>query len=276
MQQSLIRGMGISMPANHTPAITQHNIFILVLTLLVLVGAPVYLFLDSQWILPYFSHGQNIANGIMVIIYVLFLLLASRKLYWLILLMTISSFFAEIIGSIIFSLYRYHLNNIPMYIPMGHAVIYTTMYHICRMPWVWRYHQPIERCLGKFAFVAAFLSLFIIKDIGGFICYIIFLGILKYRKKPLFYLLMFVMVYYIELLGTVFSTWSWYSVLGNHPNFPSIGYTPSGMAGLYILIDLVSNSIYFYAHKILRYLRRSGVRAKITDIKPDITYPSQI
>ncbi len=39
------------------------------------------------------------------------------------------------------------------------------------------------------------------------------------------------------------------------PSFPPIGYTPSGMAGLYILIDLVSNSIYFYALKFIRGFR---------------------
>lgn len=259
------------MPINNTSINVQRTALIFLLILIVVLGAPVYLFIDSPWIIPYFSHGQDIANCIMIIVYSFFLLLASRKLYWLILLMTISSLFAEIIGSLILSLYRYHLNNIPMYIPMGHAVIYATMYQLCRMPWIWRYHHPIEVCLGKFAFIAAFLSLFLIKDVGGFICYIIFLFILHYRKKPLFYLFMFVMVYYIELLGTVFSTWSWYTVLGNHPDFPPIGYTPSGMAGLYILIDLVSNSIYFYAHKILRFLRHQGISSKIMAIESNVT-----
>ena len=72
------------------------------------------------------------------------------------------------------------------------------------------------------------------------------------------------MVYYVELCGTVFSTWAWYGVIGNHPNFPPIGYTPSGAAGLYILIDLTSNSIYFYVLKIVSFLSLSKHRLLYT------------
>ncbi|WP_199744230.1 hypothetical protein [Legionella sp. km772] len=235
----------------------------LVQTMLILLGAPFFLIIDSPWLSPYFSHGQELANLTMVFFYVWFLLLAPRKLYWLLLLMTICSFFAEIIGSQILGLYQYRLKNIPMYIPLGHALIYATMYYLGKAPWIWQNHKAIERCLAKFAFVTAFMSLFILNDVAGFLCYLLFLCILHYHKKPLFYLFMFAMVYYIELLGTVFSTWSWYCVIGNHPHFPPIAYTPSGMAGIYILIDLISNSVYFYALKIIRYFRRLGLTSSI-------------
>jgi hypothetical protein len=71
---------------------------------------------------------------------------------------------------------------------MGHAVIYAAMYQLCRMPWIWRYHRPIEVCLGKFAFIAAFFSLFLIKDVGGLICYLIVLFILHYRKTIILFI----------------------------------------------------------------------------------------
>jgi hypothetical protein len=228
---------------------------ILFAILIVLGGAPVFAFIDSPFLANYYPYGQDVANLIMLITYSWFLLKSNRKLYWLMLLMTISSLFAEIIGSILLGLYQYRLHNIPLYIPLGHAVIYATIYLVCKQPFIWRSHVDMERCLAKFSFVVSFMSLFVINDVGGFLGYLLFLIILRSRKKPLFYLNMFAMVYYIELCGTVCSTWSWYSVLGNHPSFPPIGYTPSGMAGLYILIDLVSNSIYFYALKFIRGFR---------------------
>jgi hypothetical protein len=234
----------------------KHHPLVLTQILVVLLGAPFFLFIDSPWLTPYYSYGQDATNVIMICVYSSFLLAAKRRLYWLILLMTISSLFAEGIGSLLLALYQYRLKNIPLYIPLGHAVIYATIYHVCKQPLVWNHHLAIEKCLSKFAFVVTFMSLFILKDIAGFLCYLIFLTIMQYRKKPLFYLSMFVMVYYIELSGTVLSTWSWYVVLGNHPMYPTIAYTPSGIAGLYILIDLVSNSIYLYIIKTRRYLRK--------------------
>ncbi len=236
---------------------------VLLQTFIILLGAPLFLIIDSPWLSPYFSSGQDLANFMMIFFYLWFLLIAPRKLYWLLLLMTICSFFAEIIGSQILGLYQYRLHNIPMYIPLGHALMYATMYYFGRNPWVWQYHKAIEKCLGKFAFVTAFMSLFILNDVAGFLCYILFLRILHHHKKPLFYLSMFALVYYIELLGTVFSTWSWYCVIGNHPHFPPIAYTPSGMAGIYILIDLISNSLYFYALKTVHYFRRLGLNSSI-------------
>ncbi len=241
----------------------KHDNLVLIQSLIVLLGAPLFLFIDSPWITPYYLHGQNVTNIIMVLIYSWFLFVAKGRLYWIILLMTISSLCAEVIGSLLLTLYQYRLKNIPMYIPLGHAVIYATVYHICKQPIIWKYHKTVEKFLAKAIFVIVFASLFILNDVGGFITYLIFLIILHYRTKPIFYLTMFIMVYYIELCGTVCSTWAWYVVVGNHPSYPPIGYTPSGMAGLYILIDLVSNSIYFYLQRIKRYLNTLGLNFKL-------------
>jgi|HubBroStandDraft_6_1064221.scaffolds.fasta_scaffold533502_1 hypothetical protein len=237
---------------------SKHPILALLQSIIVLSGAPLFLFIDSPWITPYCSYGQDITNAIMVLMYTWFLFVAQGRLYWIILLMTISSVFAEGIGSLLLTLYQYRLKNIPMYIPLGHAIIYATVYHLCKQPLIWKYHKAIEKTLGKVAFIIVFMSLIVLKDVGGFMTYIIFLLILPQRKKPLFYLSMFLMVYYIELCGTVYSTWAWYVVVGNHPAYPPIGYTPSGMAGLYILIDLASNSIYFYIQQIRRYCRSTA------------------
>ncbi|MCL9683453.1 hypothetical protein [Legionella maioricensis] len=240
----------------------NHNTSVLIQSVFVLLGTPVFFLIDSPWLTPHFLYGQDITNAIMVLVYSWFLLNAKGRVYWIMLLMTFCGLCAECISSLILTLYQYRFKNIPLYIPLGHALIYATVYYICKQSWVWRNHRVIEKCLGKFAFVSAFMSLFILNDVAGFICYIVFLIILHDRKKPLFYLSMFVMVYYIELFGTVFSTWSWYGVIGNHPHFPPIGYTPSSMAGLYLLVDLVSCSVYFYAQKIRRYLWTMGLSLK--------------
>ncbi|CEG56353.1 hypothetical protein [Legionella fallonii] len=247
---------------NNTKKINRDTV-VLLQSLIVLLGAPFFLFIDSPWITPYCPYGQDVTNIIMVFIYSWFLFVARGRLYWIILLMTISSLFAEAIGSLLLTLYQYRLKNIPMYIPLGHAVIYATVYHVCRQPLIWKHHKAVEKLLAKVIFVIVFMSLFVLNDVGGFITYIIFLIIFRQRTQPIFYLTMFVMVYYIELCGTVCSTWAWYVVVGNHPSYPTIGYTPSGMAGLYILIDLTSNSIYYYLQRIKKYLNTLGLNFKL-------------
>ncbi|WP_133127773.1 hypothetical protein [Legionella nagasakiensis] len=242
------------MPLKRNTIKFEYNITVPLQIIFVWLGLPFLVFLDSPWLSHYFLYGQDTVNAIMVFFYSWFLLGAKPRLRWLILLMTTVSFFAEIFGSLILGLYQYHLKNIPMYIPLGHAVMYATVYQFCRRPLIWRYHTAIEKSLQRLAFITSFMSLVLLKDAAGFICYILFLIILYRRKKPLFYLSMFIMVYYLEFLGTAFSAWSWYSVLGNHPYFPPIAYTPSGIAGLYMLIDITTNAAYFYGKKIKKFL----------------------
>ncbi|CDZ78710.1 hypothetical protein BN59_03022 [Legionella massiliensis] len=238
------------------------NHFILILPITALLSTPFFLFIDSPYAAKYFSQGQDIANIIMVSLYCLFLFTVDRKLYWLIFLMTLSSLYAEILGSLILSWYQYRLKNIPMYIPLGHAVLYATTYQISRQPIIWKYHKAIESSLTKLIFIISFMSLILLRDIAGFLCFLMFLLILRTRKKPLFYLCMFILVYNLEFLGTTFLVWSWYGTLGNHPNYPSIGPFPSGIAGLYLLIDLCSNSIYFYILKSFKFIHKIRIKGR--------------
>lgn len=247
------------------------NIIIQLQIALVLLGAPIFVFLDSPWFANYFFQGQDINNVLMFLFYCWIFFLSNRRLHWLMLIMIIASFCAEVIGSKILTLYQYHLDNIPPYIPLGHAVTYAIVYQLSRQPFIWNYHVAFEIFLRKFAFITCFMSLIILKDIAGFLCYLFFLVILKQRKKPLFYLTMFAVTYYLELVGTVFSAWSYYFVLGNHPDYPSTSVTPCGIAGVYMLVDITSNSAYFYVKKFKKYLHKND-RGSLHKIDPRSTF----
>lgn len=223
---------------------------------LILVNAPIFALVDSPWFNQFYPNGQTIADGFMLFVYVSFLLIADKKLFWLILLMTFVSFFAEIGGSFILKIYEYRLHNIPMYIPLGHAVVYATAYYLSYNQLTWAFHQPIEKGLRRIALCISLVSLVFLHDIAGFCCYLLFLVMLSKRKKPLFYLCLFPLVFYLEFLGTSTKAWSYYYVLGNHPYYPPTTITPSGIAGLYMIIDLISNSIYFYFKQIKRQWRK--------------------
>lgn len=245
----------------------------LVFVLLIIGGAPILITLDSPLLLPYFSYGQMLANMIMLATYGLLLLLANGKLFRLVLLMTFYSFFAEIIGSILLGLYQYRLKNIPLYIPFGHGLLYATVYLAVRHPWLRKHSQYVRRCLTKAAFIVSIMSLIVLNDIFGFGCYLLFLFISHFRKQRIFYVAMFMLVYYIELIGTSVHTWSWYGQLATHPCFPSIGATPSGVAGLYLLIDLTCNSVYFYVLKLFRRFSLPTFKIRKSDLPYAIPRP---
>lgn len=233
----------------------------------ILLGLPSLLFIDSPWAAQFINHGQDFCNLLSIVTYSLFLIFARGKLYWLILLMTLFGLLGEIFGSLILKLYEYRLNNIPVYIPLGHALLYATVYVTSKRPCMIRNKVKVTYCLAQFAFLAAFMSLFMLKDVAGFIGYLSFLLVLRFRKNKLFYLFMFVIVYYLELMGTVFHTWSWYGVTGAHPHFPPIGFTPSGAAILYVFVDLMINSLYFYLLKILRLVYRIVPELRIKELR---------
>ncbi|KTD53761.1 hypothetical protein Lsan_4171 [Legionella santicrucis] len=232
----------------------------------VLLGLPLFLLIDSPWAAQFISHGQDICNALSIVTYSLFLFYTRGKLYWLILLMTLCGLFGEIFGSLILRLYEYRLKNIPVYIPLCHALLYAAVYYTSKRSCMIRNKVKVKQCLAQFAFLAAFLSLYMLKDVAGFLGYLTFLIVLRFRKNTLFYLLMFAIVYYLELMGTIFYTWSWYGVTGAHPHFPPIGFTPSGAAILYVFVDLMINSIYFYLLKILRFVYRIVPELRIKEL----------
>jgi len=224
---------------------TKHQTDRLLMTL-VLLGLPIFLSLDSVWLSQYFSHGQMVANVIMIFFYCGFLAVSNSKLRWIILLMTVIGFFGEILGSIIMTLYRYRLENIPIYVPLGHAVIFITIYHLCRQPWLWRHHVNVEKILHILILTVSLGSLILYKDIFGFNCYLLFLVFIRNKVKPLFYLMLFAMVYYLEIVGTRYASWTWYNVLGNHMDYFTTANPPCGVAGLYMVFDMLSNYIYLF------------------------------
>lgn len=210
---------------------------------------PCSLFFDSTWMSHYFDFGQTITNYIMLCIYCSFLWIAKPKLFKLILLMTICSFNAEILGTHILSLYQYRLHNIPFYVPIGHAVLYACVYFLATDPWIWHHHATIEKLLKKGIFLVVFLSWIFLNDTAGLITYALFIIMLSYRPKPLFYLLMFSAVYGVEVLGSLNFAWTWYGLLENHPNYPSTYFFPAGIAGCYMLIDMATNYSYLFMLK---------------------------
>jgi hypothetical protein len=220
--------------------------FKMLLIATIVLSTPVLLFIDSPYFASHVFDGRIVSDFFILIAYVLFLMLADKKVFKLLLIMPFVGLFFEILGSQIVVLYDYRLAHVPIYVPFGHAILYGVIYEISKLDYIWSNHKALESFLNKFCFTICFTSLLINNDVFGFLAYLLFLVLISNRQKPIFYLLLFVYTFMMELCGTTMCTWTYYGVLGNHPSWPSIGLVPAGMAGLYMALDISANSIYYY------------------------------
>ncbi len=154
-----------------------------------------------------------------------------------------------IVGEYIFSLglnmYSYRLNNIPHYIPFGHALVFLAVYNFSRKPKVRVSHKNIELFLTISIVIYAVVLLIFTNDIFGFVMtLLVFLLLRKYPKEKLFYLTMFAVVGYVEIIGTSFGCWVWPKIAFDTFEILPSGNPPSGICLFYYGLDRGTMSIY--------------------------------
>jgi hypothetical protein len=134
--------------------------------------------------------------------------------------------------------YTYRLHDVPWFVPPGHGLVYLGALAMGRSPYVDRHRRvlvPIVLTFGA-GYAAWGLLLSGRRDVLGafwFACLVFFL----FRaRQPLVFVGAFVVVTYLELLGTGLGSWTWQvrdPILGVVP----IGNPPSGAAGGYGFFD---------------------------------------
>ncbi len=204
--------------------------------------------LDGRVLAVRTSLGQPAAVALTLAFWALFFWRAPQRLR---VLMGVG-LFAATAGEVFFSLglgmYRYRLDVIPAYVPPGHTLLLATVYLFVRRPWVRRHRTALTALLlilGA-AYSVAWLERF--GDRYGFGCYLAFLiAVLAMKRSRLFLSSMYLLVAWLELLGTHFGAWSWPArLLGRFEAIPS-GNPPSGVALFYLLFDLSCLLLYLGA-----------------------------
>ncbi len=136
--------------------------------------------------------------------------------------------------------YVYRLGNVPAFVPPGHGLVYLCALAIGRSLWV-RRRLPVlvaVTVLVGGAYAAWGLFLHSRPDALGAFWYLCLVGFLCWgRSRPL-YVGAFVVVTYLELLGTWLGTWEWRT--HDPTGLVTIGNPPSGAAGGYGWFDLAA------------------------------------
>ena len=142
----------------------------------------------------------------------------------------------EIVGSIVWGLYTYRLENLPSFVPPAHGLVYLAGFALMRV-------AP-ARALIVVAAVAvgawglAGVTVLPRQDVAGALCAVALIAFLLRGSAPATYAGVFFVVAALELYGTWLGTWSWAMTAPGTPI--TQGNPPSGIAAGYVLFDVAA------------------------------------
>ena len=137
--------------------------------------------------------------------------------------------------------YVYRLGNVPAFVPPGHALVYLAALALGRSTFMHRNARPavaITVLAGGGYALWGLSPLAPRPDVLGAFWFVCLLGFLRFGASRLLYVGAFVVVTYLELLGTRLGTWAWQA--HDPTGIVSMGNPPSGAAGGYGWFDLAA------------------------------------
>ncbi len=146
----------------------------------------------------------------------------------------------EYVFSPLLEVYVYRLGNVPAFVPPGHGLVYLAALALARSALLaaWRRALVAATVAGGGAYAIRGSLLSDRPDALGAFWFACLLGFLAWGRWRLLYVGAFLVVTYLELLGTWLGVWEW------QPRDPtglvSIGNPPSGAAGGYGWFDLAA------------------------------------
>ena len=144
----------------------------------------------------------------------------------------------EYIFSPTLEVYLYRFDNVPTFVPPGHGLVYLSAFALGHIPFVERHMRACIAFVLLLGGLWAGYGLLLADraDALGAFWYACLVGFLAWGPSKAVYVGAFVVVSYLELLGTGLGNWVWQ--LEDPTGSVSIGNPPSGAAGGYGWFDL--------------------------------------
>jgi hypothetical protein len=143
----------------------------------------------------------------------------------------------EVIGSLIWGLYTYRLENLPAFVPPGHGLVYLTGLSVATLMAKRPRILLIGAGLGAVGWGLAGVTILPAADASGAMGCAFLIAVLLWTRRPV-YAGVFVAVAALEIYGTAIGTWTW------QPVVPVLGMPqgnpPSGAASGYVVFDVLA------------------------------------
>ncbi len=205
----------------------------------------VILLLDSQALASRYHHGQLAASLLTLVFFFWVLRGSTPRLRRLMLIGVAVASVGEACFSLLIGMYEYRLDNVPLYVPPGHAILYAAVFQFIREPWVRRHATPVTLVCYSLGALFSLGWLLIHNDVYGGICFGVFTALICYRRESrLFFVCMYLLVAYLELIGTSLRCWSWPPFLLHKWPLIASANPPGGIAVFYIGFDIACLGFY--------------------------------
>jgi hypothetical protein len=140
----------------------------------------------------------------------------------------------------VLEVYVYRLDNVPAFVPPGHGLVYLCALAMGRSRWV---RERLPACVALTvvaggAYAGWGLLVSSRPDALGAFWFACLVGFLLWGRSRGLYVGAFVVVTYLEILGTWLGTWEWQA--HDPTGIVSIGNPPAGAAGGYGWFDLAA------------------------------------
>jgi len=145
---------------------------------------------------------------------------------------------AEVLGSIVWGVYRYRMHNLPMFVPPGHGLVFLLGLRLSQLDRVRRHAKPFVVAVLAAAIAWGILGVTALPrtDMLGALGIVVFLAYVRFGPTPEIYAGVFVAVGMLEIAGTAIGTWGWKPIVpGTHV---TSGNPPSGAIAGYALFDI--------------------------------------
>ncbi|QTE23879.1 hypothetical protein [Polaribacter cellanae] len=209
------------------------------------------LFFDSIWFAENVTSSQILINILMIAGFLKMYLRSTPRVKELMIYAVIIGFGGEYLFSRGLDMYTYRLENVPFYVPLGHAALYGRIFMFSKASVVRKHHKAVEQLFGVFIALFATIYLIFFTDVFGFVMTIfVFLLLWKRPKDRLFFFSMYILVAILEIGGTAFGAWKWPNIAFGVFDFLPSNNPPSGISLFYFLLDVTCFFIYKGRHKI--------------------------
>jgi hypothetical protein len=177
-------------------------------------------------------YGQTTTNVVAWLVFLSLLQRGNRVERLSLILCVLYATAGEVFLSLVWGLYEYRLSNVPLFVPPGHALLFTLGVFLA--PKVPNWFVKVVPVLTAFYMIAALISG--VDTMGG-ILFLTFLICLIFGEAKKLYATMFMLSMLLEIYGTTLGNWTW------HQDVPILELTttnpPVSAGAFYCLLDLL-------------------------------------
>ncbi len=216
----------------------------------IFIGFLLFLFIDGGFFSNHYKNSQYLLSLLAFLTFIFLYKRATPRVRKLMVYALFIGLLGEYFFSVFLKMYTYRLENVPWYVPFGHAALYGRVFIFSKDALVKKYHKAIEQLFTIIIIVFALVYLVFFKDVFGFVMTIVVFVILYFRPKDrLYFYTMYIIVALLEIGGTAFGAWKWPSIAFGVFDFLLSNNPPSGISLFYFLLDVSCLFVYILFHQ---------------------------